>query len=57
MREALHSLELEGLIESIPRVGYRVKQISEAEAVEIWEIRNLIEGLAASWAWKKTGKG
>jgi GntR family transcriptional regulator, rspAB operon transcriptional repressor len=50
VREALHSLELEGLIESIPRVGYRVKQISDSEAVEIWEIRGLIEGLAARWA-------
>ena len=50
VREALHSLELEGLIESIPRVGYRVKEISDSEAVEIWEIRSLIEGLAARWA-------
>ncbi len=50
VREALHSLELEGLIESIPRVGYRVRQISDSEAVEIWEIRSLIEGLAARWA-------
>ncbi len=30
VREALHSLELEGLIESIPKVGYVVKPISEA---------------------------
>ncbi len=53
VREALHSLEIEGLIESVPRVGYRVKQISDAEAVEIWEIRNLIECLAARWACEK----
>ena len=52
VREALHSLELEGLIESVPRKGYRVKQISDAEAVEIWEIRSLIEGLAARWAYE-----
>jgi GntR family transcriptional regulator, rspAB operon transcriptional repressor len=50
VREALHSLELEGLIESIPRVGYRIKEISDSEAIEIWEIRSLIEGLAARWA-------
>ena len=50
VREALHSLEIEGLIESIPRVGYRVKPITDQEAVEIWEIRGLIEGLALRWA-------
>lgn len=54
VREALHSLELEGLIESIPRVGYRVKQITDSEAVEIWEIRSLIEGLAGRWACEKS---
>jgi DNA-binding GntR family transcriptional regulator len=26
VREALHMLEMEGLLEAIPRVGYRVKQ-------------------------------
>jgi DNA-binding GntR family transcriptional regulator len=53
VREALHSLELEGLIESIPRVGYVVKPISEQEVEEICEIRGAIEGLAAHWAMGK----
>ena len=53
VREALHSLELEGLIESIPRVGYVVKPISEAEVEEICEIRAAIEGVAARWAMGK----
>jgi DNA-binding GntR family transcriptional regulator len=53
VREALHSLELEGLIESIPRVGYVVKPISEQEVEEICEIRAEIEGLAARWAMEK----
>jgi DNA-binding GntR family transcriptional regulator len=53
VREALHSLELEGLIESIPRVGYVVKPISEREVEEICEIRSEIEGLAARWAIEK----
>jgi DNA-binding GntR family transcriptional regulator len=53
VREALHSLELEGLIESIPRVGYVVKPISEQEVEEICEIRAAIEGLAARWAMVK----
>ncbi|OGP69768.1 MAG: hypothetical protein A2169_03180 [Deltaproteobacteria bacterium RBG_13_47_9] len=53
VREALHSLELEGLIESIPRVGYVVKSINEAEVEEICEIRAAIEGVAARWAMEK----
>ncbi len=53
VREALHSLELEGLIESIPRVGYRVKPISEKEVEEICEIRRALEELAAQWAIEK----
>jgi DNA-binding GntR family transcriptional regulator len=53
VREALHSLELEGLIESIPRVGYVVKPIKEAEVEEICEIRAAIEGVAARWAMEK----
>jgi DNA-binding GntR family transcriptional regulator len=54
IREALHSLELEGLIESIPRVGYVVKPISETEVEEICEIRTAIEGVAARWAMAKS---
>jgi DNA-binding GntR family transcriptional regulator len=53
VREALHSLELEGLIASIPRVGYVVKSISADEVEEICEIRAAIEGLAARWAIEK----
>ncbi len=50
VREALHSLELEGLIESIPRVGYVVKPLKEEEVQEICEIRAAIEAVAARWA-------
>lgn len=56
IREALHSLELEGLIESIPRVGYVVKPIRRAEVEEICEIRTAIEGVAARWAMEKAPK-
>jgi GntR family transcriptional regulator, rspAB operon transcriptional repressor len=55
VREALHSLEIEGLVESLPRIGYMVKAISDQEVVELWEIRFLIEGLAARWAMEKAG--
>jgi DNA-binding GntR family transcriptional regulator len=53
VREALHSLELEGLIECLPKVGYSVKPISDQEVAEICEIRGTIEGLAARWAMEK----
>lgn len=50
VREALHMLEMEGLLESIPRVGYRVRQIEWDEIEEITEIRTANETLAARWA-------
>jgi DNA-binding GntR family transcriptional regulator len=50
VREALHILEREGLLESIPRVGYRVKRIKWDEVEEICEIRGVNEILAAQWA-------
>jgi GntR family transcriptional regulator, rspAB operon transcriptional repressor len=51
VREALHNLEQEGLIEAIPRIGYRVKTISDQEAAEIWEIRIALDTLSAKWAY------
>ena len=53
VREALHNLEIEGLIQSIPRVGYQVKAISKEEVEEICQIRFLIEDQAARWAMEK----
>lgn len=53
VREALHNLEIEGLIQSIPRVGYQVNPISEEEVEEICQIRFLIEDQAARWAMEK----
>ena len=53
IREALHTLEKENLIESIPRVGYVVREITEEEAEEIIEIRIAIETLAAKRASQK----
>lgn len=53
VREALHILEREGLLESIPRVGYRVKRIHWDEVEEICEIRAANEILAARWAMKR----
>ncbi len=56
VREALHTLEMEGLLESIPRVGYKVNTISDREVEEICEIRTAIETLAVHWATKKAHK-
>ena len=36
VREALHALEMEGFVESFPRVGYRVREITWAEVMEIF---------------------
>jgi DNA-binding GntR family transcriptional regulator len=56
VREALHSLELEKLIKSIPRVGYVVEGMNEQELEQICEIRAVIETLAARWAIEKSHK-
>lgn len=50
VREALHALEMEGFVESFPRVGYRVREITWKEVVEIHEIRAALEPMAAKKA-------
>lgn len=50
VREALKQLELEGLVASIPNKGTVVSGISKQDIIDIYEIRSLIEGLAARWA-------
>jgi DNA-binding GntR family transcriptional regulator len=53
VREALHILEMEGLVESFPRVGYRVKELRWEDVEELCEIRAVNEILAAQWAMKR----
>lgn len=53
VREALHNLELEKLVVSIPRVGYVVRGMDREEVEQLCEIRAAIEGLAIEWAVKK----
>ncbi len=57
VREALHTLEREKLIESIPRVGYVVKGISKEELEDISEIRLVLETLALRWAYENDADG
>lgn len=54
VREALHNLEMEKLIRSIPRVGYVVAGMNEEEVDQICQIRGVIEALAARWAMKRS---
>lgn len=47
VREALRQLESEGLIEVIAHKGPVVAQISAAQAIGVYQVRELLEGLAA----------
>ena len=44
---ALKRLEQEQLIIAIPRRGFSVRQFSEEEMIRIFELREVLEGLAA----------
>ncbi len=46
IREALKRLEMEELVEYIPRVGVVVKKISKEDVIEIYKIRHSLEVLA-----------
>lgn len=53
IREALHKLDLEELVHSIPRVGYMVNDMTEYEIEDLFSTRIAIEQLAARWALEK----
>lgn len=53
VREALRMLELENLVELVPRKGAQVLDMSEKDIVNILEVRSVLEGLATSLACKK----
>ncbi len=50
VREALRQLESEGMVESRPRSGTYVADLSPARLIEIGMIRAVLEGLAAALA-------
>ncbi|PWJ26841.1 DNA-binding GntR family transcriptional regulator [Branchiibius hedensis] len=50
IRSALQALEAEGLIERQPNVGARIREVRLEEAVEISQIRMVVEGLVARLA-------
>ncbi|MCX6497404.1 MAG: GntR family transcriptional regulator [Arthrobacter sp.] len=46
IREALHRLEIEGLVERLPR-GVQVRETSPEEIIDIYDVRITLEGAAA----------
>lgn len=47
IREAIRKLELEGLVEMIPRKGAYVAHVSIKDILDVLEVRMFLEGLAA----------
>jgi len=50
IREALHALQQEGLVEAIPRAGYMVSAITTRDVQELFEVRSILETAAAGLA-------
>ncbi len=50
VRRALHTLESDGIVEHLPNKGARIREIGIDEAVEITEVRMVVEGLVAARA-------
>lgn len=46
VRDAIHNLELEGLVVMLPRRGAHVARISEKNVVDVLEVRRALEGLS-----------
>ena len=55
VREALRRLESEGLVENAPRRGLSVKLLTLQDLVDIFEIDEVLEGLAARTAAQRMG--
>lgn len=50
VREALIQLSSEGVLENVPRKGFIIKQMKEAEARQLYEVIGVLDGLAAQLA-------
>lgn len=50
VREALHRLEVAGLVSITPHRGAVVNELSEAECIEIYHVRAVLDGLATRLA-------
>jgi len=57
IREAIRSLESNGLVKTTPRKGTIVPEISKKEVEEIYAVKRMLESFAARLAWRRiTGK-
>lgn len=56
VREAFFQLESEGLVEVMPRKGAIVSEISIRDAIELYSVRAVLEGLAARLATNNISK-
>jgi len=54
VREALRKLELEGLVESEPRSGMRVRSLDYTDVIELYEVREVHERAVARLAASKS---
>ena len=52
IREAIRKLESDGIVEHLPRIGAVVRQLSQQEIVELYEMRIVLESTAAEMAAK-----
>lgn len=52
VREALRKLESDGIVEHRPRIGAVIRKLSQAEVVELYEMRLVLERTAAEMAAK-----
>lgn len=50
VREALIQLSSEGVLESLPRKGFVIKQMGESEARQLYQVIGALDGLAAQLA-------
>jgi len=50
VREAIRKLELEGLVEMLPRKGAHVSEITDKDIMDVLEVRTSLDGLATSLA-------
>lgn len=57
VREAIKQLEKEGLVWSIPNKGTFIAELSAHDIMEIYQVRECLEGLAASIAAKQMSMG
>src|SRR5690554_1963941 len=56
LREAMRRLEAHRLIERVPHVGARVVQLSMQELLELFDVREALESMAARSEERRVGK-